>query len=252
LYCVLEHRWIAGQPHRPVLVLLHEGLGSVSMWRDFPDALVDRTGCSALVYSRAGHGTSPPPDVPRNVRFMHDEANIVLPALLAQFGIEQPILIGHSDGGSIALIFAGAAFTSQVDAPSPRGLILLAPHVFVEDCSIASIARMRDLYATTDLGTRLGKYHTNVDAAFHGWNDVWLDPAFRSWNIEEYLPAITCPVLVLQGEDDEYGTWAQVDAIASQVRGPVETALLPRCGHSPHRDRRDEVLARIAGFIDRY
>jgi pimeloyl-ACP methyl ester carboxylesterase len=249
---MLEHRWIAGQPHRPTLVLLHEGLGSVTMWRDVPDALVDRTGCSAFVYSRAGHGTSPSPAVPRGVRFMHDEATIVLPALLNQFRIDHPILIGHSDGGSIALIYAGSAFASPSAVNRPRGLILLAPHVFVEDCSIASIARMRELYATTDLRARLGKYHADVDAAFHGWNDVWLDPAFRSWNIEAYLAAITCPVLVLQGEDDEYGTRAQVDAIATQVRGPVEVALLPRCGHSPHRDQRDTVLERIAGFIDRY
>jgi pimeloyl-ACP methyl ester carboxylesterase len=222
------------------------------MWRDFPDALVDRTGCSTLVYSRAGHGTSPPPDAPRGIRFMHEEATVVLPSLLNQFHIERPILIGHSDGGSIALIHAGSAFASPVGAQPPRGLILLAPHVFVEDCSIESIERTRDLYATTDLRARLGKYHADVDAAFHGWNDVWLDPAFRSWNIEEYLSAITCPVLVLQGEDDEYGTPAQVEAIANQVGGPVETELLPRCGHSPHRDQPERVVERIAAFIDRY
>jgi pimeloyl-ACP methyl ester carboxylesterase len=232
------------------LVLLHEGLGSVSMWRDFPDALVERTGCPAFVYSRAGHGTSPPPDAPRGIRFMHDEATIVLPALLDAFRIERPILIGHSDGGSIALIHAGTAFSSQADRKRPRGLILLAPHVFVEDCSIASIERMRALYATADLRARLAKYHANVDAAFRGWNDVWLDPAFRSWNIEEYLPAIRCPVLVLQGEDDEYGTRAQVEAIAEQVGGPVATELLPRCGHSPHRDQRELVVERIAAFTD--
>lgn len=183
---------------------------------------------------------------------MHEEATVVLPSLLNQFRIDRPILIGHSDGGSIALIYAGAAFASEAGATRPRGLILLAPHVFVEDCSITSIARMRELYATTDLRARLGKYHADGDAAFRGWNDVWLDPAFRAWNIEEYLPGITCPVLVIQGEDDEYGTRAQVEAIATQVRGPVETALLPRCGHSPQRDQRDEVLDRIAGFIDPY
>jgi pimeloyl-ACP methyl ester carboxylesterase len=240
---VLEHRWIAGRPDRPTLVLLHEGLGSVRMWRDFPDALVTRTGCPALVYSRAGHGSSPPPASPPGVRFMHDEATIVLPALLSRFHIETPLLVGHSDGGSIALIYAG---TRPV-----RGLILLAPHVFVEECSLQSIRRMREQYATTDLRARLAKYHDNVDAAFRGWNDVWLDPAFRQWNIEEYLPAITCPVLVLQGEDDEYGTRAQVDAIAAQVRGPVDVELLPRCGHSPHRDQREVVLDRMAGFLRR-
>ena len=183
---------------------------------------------------------------------MHEEAAIVLPALLKQFGIVNPIVVGHSDGGSIALIYAGAVFASEVSGPAPRALILLAPHVFVEDCSIASIERMRELYATTDLRARLAKYHADVDAAFHGWNDVWLDPAFRSWNIERYLPAITCPVLAIQGDDDEYGTRAQVDAIAAQVGGPIETVLLPKCGHSPHRDQRDDVLNRIAGFVDRY
>ncbi len=213
------------------------------MWRDFPDSLVARTGCPALVYSRAGHGASPRPNAPRGIQFMHEEATTVLPALLSQSDIEAPILIGHSDGGSIALIYAGTR--------KPRGLILLAPHVFVEDCSIDSITRMRELYATTDLRARLAKYHADVDAAFRGWNDVWLDPAFRQWNIEEYLPGITCPVLVLQGEDDEYGTRAQIDAIANRVQGPVEVDLLPRCGHSPHRDQREVVLDRMAGFIGR-
>ena len=213
------------------------------MWRDFPDALGRRTGCPAFVYSRAGHGTSPPPIMAPGVRFMHEEATIVLPALLSQFHIDTPVLVGHSDGGSIALIYASTR--------PARGLILLAPHVFVEDLSLQSIRRMRELYATTDLRARLAKYHADVDAAFRGWNDVWLDPAFREWNIEEYLPAITCPVLVLQGEDDEYGTRAQVDAIAAQVTGPVAVELLPQCGHSPHRDQRDVVLDRMAGFLSR-
>jgi pimeloyl-ACP methyl ester carboxylesterase len=245
---VIEHRWIPATSRRTAtLVFLHEGLGSVAMWRDFPDALAARTGCAALVYSRAGHGTSPPPEQPRTTRFMHDEAADVLPALLETFRIDHPILIGHSDGASIALIYAGMPRAAR----TPRGLVLLAPHVFVEDCSIESIQRMRDLYSTTDLRARLGKHHANVDAAFHGWNDVWLDPAFRDWNIEEYLPAITCPVLVVQGEDDEYGTRRQVDAIATQARGPVETVMLPRCGHSPQRDQRDIVLSRVAEFVDR-
>jgi pimeloyl-ACP methyl ester carboxylesterase len=239
---VLEHRWIQGRPDRPTLVLLHEGLGSVSMWRDFPDALVERTGCGALVYSRAGHGASAPPATPRGVRFMHEEALTVLPALLERLGIAIPILVGHSDGASIAIIHAASA--------PVRALVLMAPHVFVEACSIESIERMRTLYRTTDLRDRLARYHANVDAAFHGWNDVWLDPAFRTWNLEPYLPAITCPVLVLQGEDDEYGTRRQVDAIAAQAGGRVEVEMLPHCGHSPHRDQRPRVLERIATFID--
>ena len=168
---------------------------------------------------------------------------MVLPALLQQFEIATPVLVGHSDGGSIALIYAATR--------PARGLVLLAPHVFVEDCSIESIAKVRERYATTDLRERLARHHANVDAAFHGWNDVWLDPAFRGWNIEEYLGAITCPVLVLQGEDDEYGSRAQVDAIAAQVSGPVDVELLPRCGHAPHRDQREKVLERVAAFVAR-
>jgi pimeloyl-ACP methyl ester carboxylesterase len=182
---------------------------------------------------------------------MHEEAAVVLPALLERFQIDSPVLLGHSDGGSIALIYAGAPDSGAL-ARMPRGLILLAPHVFVEDRSIDSIARMREVYASTGLRTRLAKYHADVDAAFYGWNDVWLAPAFRAWNIEEYLPRISCPVLVLQGEDEEYGTSAQVKAIATQVSGPVETELLPGCGHSPHRDCRERVLDRIAAFLDRY
>ena len=248
---VLEHRFIAASGVRSgTLVFLHEGLGSVSTWRDVPDVLARRTRCAALVYSRAGHGGSSAPPVPRGVGFMHDEALRVLPELLDRFDIHDPILIGHSDGASIALIYAGCAPSGS--SRKPRGLVLLAPHVFVEDCSIESIARMRELYATTDLRERLAKHHgENVDAAFHGWNDVWLDPAFREWNIEAYLPAITCPVLVIQGDDDEYGTRRQVDAIASKVRGMVDVELLPQCGHAPHRDQRELVLEKIAAFIGR-
>ncbi len=242
---MLEHRFISvasGEARERTLVFLHEGLGSLSMWRDFPDALSERTRRPALVYSRKGHGASPRLTSPRPVRFMHDEALEVLPSLLARFGIEKPILIGHSDGGSIAIIYAGSM--------AATALVLLAPHVFVEDCSIESITRIRALYRTTDLRARLARHHADVDGAFHGWNDVWLDPAFRSWNIEEYLPAIACPVLVIQGENDEYGTKRQVDAIVAQVRGRVETLMLPGCGHSPHRDQHDIVLERIASFLD--
>jgi pimeloyl-ACP methyl ester carboxylesterase len=248
---VLEHRFIAASGVTScTLVFLHEGLGSVTTWRDIPDVLARRTGCAALVYSRAGHGRSPAPSVPPGVGFMHDEALHVLPQLLDRFDIHDPILIGHSDGASIALIYAGCAPSAA--SRKPRGLVLLAPHVFVEDCSIESIARMRELYATTDLRERLTRHHgENVDAAFYGWNDVWLDAAFRQWNIEACLPAITCPVLVIQGEDDEYGTRRQVDAIARQVHGPVDVELVPQCGHAPHRDQRELVLERIADFIGR-
>jgi pimeloyl-ACP methyl ester carboxylesterase len=242
---VLEHRFISPPPGASpdgTLVFLHEGLGSVSTWRDFPDALAQRTRRGALIYSRCGHGASPPLTSPRSVRFMHDEGLNVLPSLLARFAIDQPILIGHSDGGSIAIIYAGTRL--------PRALVLLAPHVFVEDCSVESITRMRTLYETTDLRPRLARHHADVDGAFYGWNDVWLDPAFRSWNIEEYLPAITCPVLVIQGENDEYGTRRQVEAIAAQVGGRVETLMLPECGHAPHREAPDVLTDRIAEFLE--
>jgi pimeloyl-ACP methyl ester carboxylesterase len=226
------------------IVLLHEGLGSVAMWRGFPAAVAQRTGCRVMAYSRYGHGASDPPPAPHTVRFMHDEAHL-LPKVLDAAGIATAVLLGHSDGGSIALI-AAAEFPERVQA-----LILEAPYVFVEEVSLLSIERMQRLYAGADLRERLGRYHANVDTAFHGWNDVWLDPAFRGWNLEEYLPRISCPVLLIQGEDDEYGTIAQVDAIARQVSGTVERLVLPACGHSPHRDQPDRVLAAIERFVER-
>lgn len=239
----LETLWIeAAQAGRPTLVMLHEGLGSVALWKDFPAQLADATGCGVLVYSRYGHGSSDKLVEKRSVSFMHHEGEVVLPELLEKVGIHQPILIGHSDGGSISLIFAG----KYPDALS--GLIVVAPHVFVEDLSIASIAQAKVTYETTDLPSRLGRYHANVDATFWGWNDIWLDPAFRSWNIEEYLAAIRCPVLCIQGEDDEYGTAAQVEAIAAQVP-QAEIVMLPNCKHSPHRDQPEKTLAAMAGFI---
>jgi pimeloyl-ACP methyl ester carboxylesterase len=237
----LEVLRIEGDP--PPLVFLHEGLGSVAMWRGFPAAAAARTGCAAVAYSRWGHGASEPLPSPRGAAFMHDEALRVLPELLDVLGIGEPVLAGHSDGASIALIHAGAARRPV------RGLVLLAPHVFVEELTISSIARMRDLYAATDLRERLARYHDDADGAFRGWNDVWLDPAFRAWNIEDVLPSIGCPVLVIQGEDDEYGTAAQVEAVAGGVSGPVTTMLLPGCGHSPHRDRPGDVLDAIARFV---
>lgn len=240
----LEYRRIdAARAGAATLVFLHEGLGSVSAWRDFPDALASATGCAALIYSRWGHGASEGLPAPRGTRFMHDEALHVLPELLDALDIGNPILVGHSDGASIALIHAGAHVRPV------RALILEAPHVFVEDISIESISRMRKLYDTTDLRERLRRHHgDNADHAFRGWNDVWLDPAFRDWNIEEYLAGVICPTLVIQGEDDEYGTLRQVEAIAAGVRGPIETLVLPQCGHTPHRDQREQVLDAMTAF----
>ena len=239
----LETLWIEPQrAGRPPIVMLHEGLGSIGLWKDFPAQVAARTGCGLLVYSRYGHGSSDKLLEKRPVRFMHREGEVVLPELLAKLGIVKPILIGHSDGGSISLIFAG----KYPDAVS--GLILEAPHVFVEDLSIASIAQAKTTYETTDFPQRLGRYHANVDATFWGWNDIWLDPAFRSWNIEEYVPQITCPVLCIQGEEDEYGTIAQVEAIRAGAP-QTQIEMLPNCKHSPHRDQAEKSLASVAEFV---
>jgi pimeloyl-ACP methyl ester carboxylesterase len=240
----LEIERIAGaRADAPTLVFLHEGLGSVALWRDFPAKLAARTGAPALVYSRRGYGKSDRLAAPREVGYMHDEALVVLPALLRELGISNPILIGHSDGASIALIHAGSGKWPV------RALVLEAPHVFVEDVTVASIEQAKEAYRTTDLGKRLARYHDDPDHAFRGWNDIWLDPAFRSWNIEDYLPGVRCPVLAIQGADDEYGTLAQLDAIERGVSGPFERLVLAECKHSPHRDRAAATLEAMSRFI---
>lgn len=225
------------------LVFLHEGLGSVSGWRDFPARLVAATGLCALVYSRRGYGGSSPLAAPFEPGFMHDEARGDLPRLLDALSVTKPLLVGHSDGGSIALIRAG-------DAPLEVGaLLLLAPHVFVEDVTVASIAQLRDRARTTDLVARFEKHHgANARPLIEAWTGAWLDPRFRSWNIEAVLPRIACPVLVVQGEADEYGTLAQVRAIERAIPA-AETLVVPRCGHSPHRDAPEAVLEAMTRFV---
>ncbi len=241
----LEAAWHGPPPDRaPTLVFLHEGLGSVSLWRNFPALLAARTGLGALVYSRRGYGRSDPIGLPRPVHFMHDEAE-VLERVLDAAGVRQAVPVGHSDGASIALIHAATHPGERV-----RALALEAPHVFVEDLTVASIAVIGEVYRTTDLRHRLAKHHgDNTDGAFRGWNEVWLNPAFRQWNIEALLPRIRVPVLVVQGADDEYGSERQVEAIRRGVTGPVETLLLGACGHSPHRDRPEAVLEAMADFV---
>ena len=224
------------------IVMLHEGLGSVGMWKDFPERVAKATGCNVLVYSRYGHGKSGRLAQKHSVEFMHHEAKVMLPQLLAEHNIPNPILFGHSDGGSIALIYAGT-WPRRV-----RGLILEAPHVFVEDFGLRSIAAIRTMYESSDLREKLSRYHDHVDEMFRGWNHIWLDPQFRAWNIEEYLDAITCPTLVIQGQDDQYGTLAQVDAIQRRVSG-AQKLILPRCGHSPHRDQPELTLDAISKFV---
>jgi pimeloyl-ACP methyl ester carboxylesterase len=239
----LETLWLAPRDATaPTIVMLHEGLGSIALWRDFPHALATRNGCGVLAYSRHGHGESEKQAEKRPVTFMHHEGEVVLPELLDNFGLDHPILLGHSDGGSIALIFAGK-YPERV-----RALILEAPHIFVEDLSIKSIAATKVAYETTNLRARLGCYHAHVDATFWAWNDIWLHPQFRDWNIESYLDSIRCPVLCIQGEEDEFGTRAQVDTIVAKVPG-AELLMLPDCGHSPHRDQREATLAKIVEFV---
>jgi len=233
-----------GGANRPTLVLLHEGLGSISMWRDFPNRLAHATVAHVVVYSRYGYGGSDALSGPRAVRYMHDEALVTLPQLLDALGIERPILVGHSDGASIALIHAGGANRPLT------GVVAMAPHVLVEDISIRSIEAARVGYETTDLRTKLARYHADVDSAFRGWNDIWLHPDFRAWNIESYLPSISCPVLAVQGEDDEYGTMDQLARIEQAVRD-VDIVKLTDCRHSPHRDQLDAVLGAISRFVDR-
>jgi pimeloyl-ACP methyl ester carboxylesterase len=229
---------------RPTLVFLHEGLGSIAMWRDFPARLARATRCNAVVYSRYGYGSSDPLVEQRRVRYMHDEANVALPELLGRLAVDRPILIGHSDGGSIALIHAASG------AKPVLGVVTLAAHVMVEDISVASIAAAKTAYETTGLRAKLARYHADVDSAFWGWNRIWLASDFRDWNIEDCLPRIECPVLAIQGEDDEYGTMEQMRRIGAKVKD-VELLALEDCRHSPHRDRPEAVLGAIARFVER-
>ena len=234
----LETDEIAGA--EPALVFLHEGLGAGARWRALPAKLAAQTGRRALIYSRAGHGFSDLPDGDRTPRFMHDEALDVLPELLRVAGIERPVLVGHSDGGSIALIHASAYPVS--------GLVLLAPHVFVEDLSVASIEEARTTFETTDLGERMGRYHRDAERTFRLWNDIWLAPEFRSWNIEDVLGGVSAPTLLIQGANDQYGTLAQIEAIERGVQGPVQRAVLD-CRHAPHLEAPEETLAAAAAFL---
>lgn len=234
----------ATRPDTPDLVFLHEGLGSVSHWKDFPARVAAATGCPITIYSRYGNGNSDLLTEARPVTYMHDEALHSLPHLLEQLHIDNPILIGHSDGGSIALVYAGAH--DQV-----RGLILLAPHVFVEDLSVASIAEAKTNFETTNLPEKLARHHRDAARTFWGWNHIWLHPDFRRWNIEEYLSKIACPILAIQGRDDQYGTMAQVQAIQRQCAGPVESLALEDCRHSPQRDQPEATLEAITKFVNR-
>jgi pimeloyl-ACP methyl ester carboxylesterase len=245
----LRAQWIEGPdaaPRAPCLVFLHEGLGSIPQWRDFPHALCRMTGLPGLVYERWGFGGSERLTLPRPKDYITAEAEVALPEVLAACGISRPVLIGHSDGGSIALLYA-AAYPDNV-----AGVISEAAHVFVEDVGLDGIREAEARWRTGDLRERLARYHgENTETMFRGWTETWLRPEFRAWRITDSLPLITAPLMVIQGADDEYGTPRQVETIASGVSGPVETYLVPDCGHSPHLDAQEQVLERMAGFITR-
>lgn len=241
----LEYAWLGpAAADAPTLIFLHEGLGSLSLWRDFPARLATATGCGALIYSRAGYGGSSPITLPRPMHYIHDEAE-VLRTIIEQLEIRNTLLVGHSDGASIALIYAASQ-----PLPGLQGLILEAPHVFVETITLEGIATAAELYRNTDLRDRLARHHgENTDNAFWGWNETWLRPGFNEWNIEALLPHIRAPILLVQGEDDEYGTAAQLEAIERQTGGTTETLLLPECGHTPHREQPERVLAEMTEFV---
>lgn len=242
----LEYRWVGpGPSDAPSIVFLHEGLGCVDLWRDFADRLTHASGWGGFLYSRAGFGRSSPRPLPVPLDYHTRDAREVLPAVLDAARIRRCVLFGHSDGGTLALIYAGTV-------PDPRiaGLITVAAHVFNEDVTIAGIEAARAAYRDTDLRSKLERYHgDNVDGAFRGWCDVWLDPGFRAWNVAHVLPSIRVPLLVIQGALDRYGTEAQVRAIAGGTAGPAETLVIPGCGHSPHLERPDELLRAGLAFL---
>lgn len=242
----IEYAWI-GEPamsDKPVMVFLHEGLGSVAMWRDFPDTLCRQLNIRGLVYSRPGYGASTPraADEHWDVNFMHQQATEVLPAVLASLDIRQPWLFGHSDGGSIALLYA-ARFPD-----SPAGAVVVAPHIFVEELSVSSIRKTRDDYLHQGLREKLARYHLDVDSAFFGWSNIWLSPAFRDWDITAELSAIRCPLMAIQGKQDEYGTMAQIRSIP-KYHPETQLLALEACGHSPHRDQPEQLIGAVKNFM---
>src|SRR3954469_10852294 len=240
----LEYRMIGPRPDAaPTLVLLHEGLGSADIWGGFAQELATATGTGVFAYSRAGYGQSSRSQLPRPVSFMHDEAREVLPLVLDAMGFRRGLLVGHSDGASIAAMYAGGVQDHRV-----RGLALLAPHFVVEDISVQSIAEIKTAYETTELRTKLARWHRHVDNAFYGWNDAWLDPKFRDWDISEYLAYIRVPVAIVQGADDHYGTIRQIEIAREECYCPVDVSIITGAGHSPHREAPEATLNAIAEF----
>ena len=243
----LEYRMIGPAPDdAPTIVMLHEGLGSAGLWGDFPDRLAAATGAGVLVYSRAGYGASTKVALPRPLDYMHVEALDVLPKLLDATGFRRGLLVGHSDGASIAAIYAGGVQDHRV-----RGVAMIAPHFVVEDISVTSIAEIKQAYETTDLREKLARWHSDVDNAFYGWNGAWLDPGFRNWDISEYLAYIRVPVAILQGAEDRYGTIRQIEVAEEECYCPVDVTIVAGAGHSPHREAPEATLHAIVEFANR-
>ena len=242
----LEYRMIGPRPDAgPTIVMLHEGLGSSGLWGAFPDQIAVATGAGVFVYSRAGYGKSRAGPLPRSVKFMHEEALTVLPRVLDAIGFERGFLFGHSDGASIATIYAGSVQDHRV-----RGLVLIAPHFFTEDMGIAEIARANAAFATGDFRDKLKPWHADVDSAFRSWSEPWLHPDFRKWDITEELTYIRVPILIVQGADDQYGTLRQLDVAKDECFCPVETAVLPGVRHAPHREASEQTLKVAVDFIN--
>ena len=243
----LEYRMVGPRPEAAAtIVMLHEGLGSVGLWGDFPDKLAAATGTGVFLYSRAGYGQSSPVTLPRPLTFMHDEARMVLPQVLAAIGFRRGLFLGHSDGASIAAIYTGSVQDHRV-----RGLALIAPHFFTEDMGIAEIARAKAAYEQTDLRQKLARWHADVDNAFNGWSGAWLDPAFRHWDITEELAYIRVPILIVQGAHDQYGTVKQIETAQQECYCPVDVAMIPSARHAPHREAADATLRAISEFANR-
>jgi pimeloyl-ACP methyl ester carboxylesterase len=242
----LEYRMIGpAPPDAPTIVMLHEGLGSAGLWGDFPEKLQAATGAGVFAYSRAGYGASTPVKLPRPMDYMHIEALDVLPKLLDAIGFRRGLLLGHSDGASIAAIYAGGHQDHRV-----QGIALIAPHFIIEDVGLASIARIKTAYETTELKAKLARWHKDVDNAFYGWNSAWLDPTFHNWDISEYLAYIRVPIAILQGVDDEYGTMRQIEIAQEECYCPVDVTEIPGAGHSPHREAPGQTLNAISDFAN--
>ncbi|WP_454616309.1 alpha/beta fold hydrolase [Bradyrhizobium cenepequi] len=242
----LEYLMIGPAPDKaPTIVMLHEGLGSVGLWGDFPERLQAATGAGVFAYSRAGYGASSPVKLPRPLEYMHVEAQQVLPRLLDAIGFRRGLLVGHSDGASIAAIYAGSHQDHRL-----QGIALIAPHFIVEDISVKSIAEIKTMYESTNLKEKLARWHKDVDNAFYGWNNAWLDPKFHDWDISEYLAYVRVPIAIVQGAADEYGTLRQVEIAKEECYCPVDVTVIPAAGHSPHREAPEATLKAIADFAE--